>query len=157
MPPLPLENNLFFLSSEAFDGVVPLRRPGSLHSVLRRADPRSLGIHLFPHGHSLYSVHDHPDFRVVYENVERPEPIHCRANQRLGGRCTVWSREFSRLRSSNSVMNPLTIDLVGDGRRGYAELGAPPKWFSPPFQKPTTLTDDLRTKPQRCNLALDLS
>jgi hypothetical protein len=25
MPPLPLENNLFFLSSEAFDGVVLLR------------------------------------------------------------------------------------------------------------------------------------
>ena len=28
MPPLPLENNLFFLSSEVFDGVVLLRHPG---------------------------------------------------------------------------------------------------------------------------------
>ena len=59
MPPLPLENNLFVLSSEGFDGVVLLRHPHCCpvhpRSVLA---PGALGVHLFPHGHSLHSVHD---------------------------------------------------------------------------------------------------
>lgn len=33
MPPLPLEINLFCLSSETFDGVVLLPHPVALHSV----------------------------------------------------------------------------------------------------------------------------
>jgi hypothetical protein len=67
MLPFPLENNLFLLSSETLDGVVLVRHPHLLSSPpQKRAGPRRLGIHLFPHGHSFYSVHDHPNFRAVF-------------------------------------------------------------------------------------------
>jgi hypothetical protein len=41
MPPLPLEINLFFLSSEVFGGVVLLRHPRS--APLRPSNPSSVG------------------------------------------------------------------------------------------------------------------
>ena len=40
--------------------------PVALHSVSEARGPGRLSIHFVPHGHSLYSVHDHPNFRAVF-------------------------------------------------------------------------------------------
>lgn len=43
MPPLALENNLFFLSNEVSDRAVLLRHPVALHSVCQARWPQALG------------------------------------------------------------------------------------------------------------------
>ena len=40
--------------------------PLAHQSAQKRAGSSRLGVHLFPHDHSLYSVRDHPNFRAVF-------------------------------------------------------------------------------------------